>query len=89
MSMSIFNLALQTRRMFFHSFISGNNTFLFSVKAISFAENFQAVHLPTFYNLTHLNVSFVLSTRGGAALKHVLRKSPNLYSLHFFQVGFY
>ncbi|WRX28827.1 F-box domain - like 10 [Theobroma cacao] len=60
-----------------------------TLQAISFAENFQAVHLPTFYNLTHLNVSFVLSTRGGAALKRVLRKSPNLYSLHFFQVGFY
>ncbi|XP_021287382.1 F-box/LRR-repeat protein At4g14103-like [Herrania umbratica] len=56
-----------------------------TLEVISFAENFQAVHLPTFYNLTHLTVSFVLSTRGGATLMHVLQKSPSLYSLHFFQ----
>ncbi|KAK6269811.1 hypothetical protein POUND7_006916 [Theobroma cacao] len=54
-----------------------------TLQAISFAENFQANHLPTFYNLTDLNVNFNFSNRDGAALMHVLQKSPNLRSLHF------
>ncbi|XP_021283136.1 F-box/LRR-repeat protein At4g14103-like [Herrania umbratica] len=56
-----------------------------TLQAISFAGNFQANHLPTFYNLTDLIVNFNLSNRDGAALMHVLQKSPNLQSLHFSQ----
>ncbi|KAK6229659.1 hypothetical protein SCA6_018610, partial [Theobroma cacao] len=52
---------------------------------ISFAENFQANHLPTFNNLTDLNVNFNFANRDGAAPLHVLQKSPNLQSLHFSQ----
>ncbi|XP_021287372.1 F-box/LRR-repeat protein At4g14096-like [Herrania umbratica] len=54
-----------------------------TLQGISFAENFQANHLPTFYNLTDLNVNFNFANRDGAALMHVLQKSPNLRSLHF------
>ncbi|OMO59206.1 hypothetical protein CCACVL1_25000 [Corchorus capsularis] len=53
-----------------------------TIQAFSFAKNFNVHSLPTFYNMTHLEVSDT-TVPNKASLMHILPKSPNLRCLHF------